>query len=183
MPETAHFWKDSKRQEFLFRATLFDFLKYASETKTQTAQTPVTLPSCSHRTGTSQSSSNVNGQEKEGSGSSLDPMTRCTLGTPPGKERKVIPLFYKSDNHFLEIVWNSLGKRYFVIMPSIKNIEPHYTIEEKFEFSEQRFLLVFPCLSKLVKVISAGCIYNPRGLDTFKAHNSPSQFPASALFS
>lgn len=96
MPETAHFWKDSKRQEFLFRATLFDFLKYASETKTEIAQTPVTLPSCSHRTGTSQSSSSVNGQEKEGSGSSLDPMTRCTLGTLQGKRGKLFRYLIKA---------------------------------------------------------------------------------------
>lgn len=106
MPETAHFWKDSKRQEFLLRVTpIFDFLKCASETKTEIERTPVTLPSCSHRTGASQSSSNVNGQEKEGSGSSLDPMTRCTLGTLREKRGKLFRYFIKVIIIFKKLFW------------------------------------------------------------------------------
>lgn len=55
-------------------------------------------------------------------------------------------------------ILKSSGNRYFVIMPSIKNVEPLLYNLRKLVLSEEKFLWRFPCLKELVKAIFEGCL-------------------------
>lgn len=90
----------------------------------------------------------------------MDPVTGRTL-RPLMEERQGSNFCYfiKVRITFsLSILKSSGNNRYFVILPSIKNVEPLLYNLRKLVLSEERFLLLIPYLKELVQVIFEGCL-------------------------